>query len=123
MALFLYLFLEKKTSTEWALTLRRCTIKDDGCYVVKAINNIGSDTKSLKILVVAAAKANNMLVSSGNDLPGGNQSGSINKNYEQSADSNSLPKLGEVSNVSYQNLIPKFVWKRNIKTYFLSLKA
>ena len=64
-------------------------------------------------MVVAAAKANNMLVSSGNDLPGGNQSGSINKNYEQSADSNSLPKLGEVSNVSYQNLIPKFVWKRN----------
>ena len=109
MALFLYQFLEKKTSTEWALTLRRCTIKDDGCYVVKAINNIGSDTKSLKILVVAAAKANNMLVSSGNDLPGGNQSGSINKNYEQSADSNPLSKLGEVRNISYQNLMSKLV--------------
>ena len=50
-----------------------------------------------------------MLVSSGNDLPVGNQSGSINKNYEQSADSNSLSKLGEVRNISYQSLMSKLV--------------
>ena len=80
------------------MTFRRCTAKDDGCYVVKAINNIGSDAKSWKMLVVTA-NPNNMLVSSCNDLPEGNQFGSINKNKVQSDDINSLSKLVEVGSV------------------------
>ena len=79
-------------------------IKDDGCYIVKAINNLGSDAKSWKILVVAA-KPNSMLVLPCNDLPEGNQSGSINKNSEQSDDSNTLSKLGEVRHIHFQNKV------------------
>lgn len=88
-------FIEKKSSTEWILTIRRCTAKDGGCYVVKAINNIGSDEKSWKMLVVTA-KPNNMLVPSCKDYPEGNQFGPINKNQVQSDDINSLSKLVEV---------------------------
>ena len=102
-----FLVLEKKSSTEWALTFRRCTLKDDGCYIVKAINNIGSDAKSWKMLVVAA-KPNNILVSPCNDLPEGNQSGSINKNSEQSDDSSSLSKLKEVRNIHFQQTHIKY---------------
>ena len=46
-----------------------------------------------------------MLVLPCNDLPEGNQSGSINKNSEQSDDSNTLSKLGEVRHSHFQNKV------------------
>ena len=46
-----------------------------------------------------------MLVLPCNDLPEGNQSGSINKNSEQSDDSNTLSKLGEVRHIHFENKV------------------
>ena len=48
--------IEKENSTEWMLTFRRFSKNDEGCYVVKAINNIGSDTKSWNILVATESR-------------------------------------------------------------------
>ena len=52
------------------LTFRRCSAKDEGSYLVKARNNIGSDTMSWKILVVATE--GNSLLDSCEGPPGRN---------------------------------------------------
>lgn len=38
------------------MTFRRFSKNDEGCYVVKAINSIGSDTKSWNILVATESR-------------------------------------------------------------------
>lgn len=89
-----HLIAEKKSPTEWVMTFLRCTVKDEGCYVVKAINNIGIDAKSWKIVVVAAQQ--NMLLQTSENLPGGNQFLSQNKNNVQQSDNNSITEVVEV---------------------------
>ena len=65
--------LEKENSTEWMLTFRRFSKNDEGCYVVKAINNIGSDTKSWNILVASEARNKRTNSNSYQDAPKENQ--------------------------------------------------
>ena len=76
------------------LTFRRCSVKEQGCYVVKAINNIGSDTKNWKMLVVATEP--NTLLDSCKALPGGNQFLCEKRKNVQSAN-NTATKLVEVN--------------------------
>ena len=92
--MFMHTIPEKKNSTEWLLTLLRCTVKDEGCYVIKAMNNIGSDTRSWKIVVVAAQP--NMLLHLSKDLPEGNQFLYQNKNNVHQSDNNSINEVFEV---------------------------
>ena len=56
---FSFPIIEKESSAEWMLTFRRFSKNDEGCYVVKAINNIGSDTKSWNILVATESSNSN----------------------------------------------------------------
>ena len=95
---FMHQIAEKRSPTEWVLTFLRCTVKDEGCYIIKAINNIGSDAKSWKIVVVAAQQ--NMLLHESENLPGGNQFLSQNKNNVQRSDTNSITEVVEVR-ISY----------------------
>ena len=76
------------------MTFLRCTVKDEGSYVIKAINNIGSDTRSWKIVVVAAQP--NMLLHTSKGLPEGNQFLYQNKNNVHQSDNNSINEVVEV---------------------------
>ena len=76
------------------MTFLRCTVKDEGSYVIKAINNIGSDTRSWKIVVVAAQP--NILLHTSKGLPEGNQFFYQNKNNVHQSDNNSINEVVEV---------------------------
>ena len=99
----LMIIVEKKGPTDWVLTFRRCTIKDEGFYSVKAINSSGSDAKNWKISVLASSaivktRPNMLLHSSCEEDPRGNQFDLQQKNKNVQSDSTSQlgKQLGEV---------------------------
>ena len=104
----LMIIVEKKGPTDWVLTFRRCTIKDEGCYSVKAINSIGSDAKNWKISVLASSatvktRPNMLLHSSCEEDPRGNQFDLQQKNKNVQSDSTS--QLGkQLAEVMYETL-------------------
>ena len=104
----LIIIVEKKGPTDWVLTFRRCTIKDEGCYSVKAINSIGSDAKNWKISVLASSatvktRTNMLLHSSCEEDPRGNQFDLQQKNKNVQSDSTS--QLGkQLCEVMYKTL-------------------
>ena len=108
MYILLMIIVEKKGPTDWVLTFRRCTIKDEGCYSVKAINSIGSDAKNWKISVLASSatvktRTNMLLHSSCEEDPRGNQFDLQQKNKNVQSDSTS--QLGkQLCEVMYKTL-------------------
>ena len=55
------------------LTFRRFSKNDEGCYIVKAINNIGSDTKNWNVLVATESRNIRTNINSNQDAINENQ--------------------------------------------------